>query len=72
MVQATDQYLAVRNARIVLCDDTGLRAATTAMWLRGMGHDVTILEEDVSQVLTSKNINYSDANMIIDAPLVFS
>ena len=69
LVQATDQYLAVRNARIVLCDDTGLRAATTAMWLRGMGHDVTILEEDVSQTITSK-VNYAFANIVVDAPLV--
>ena len=69
LVQATDQYLAVRNARIVLCDDTGLRAATTAMWLRGMGHDATILEEDVSQALTSK-VNYTVANTVVDAPLV--
>ena len=68
-MQATDQYLAVRNARIVLCDDTGLRASTTAMWLRGMGHDVAILEEDMSQVVTSKN-NFSDASPIIDAPWV--
>ena len=69
LVQATDQYLAVRNARIVLCDDTGLRAATTAMWLRGMGHDVSILGEDMSQALTSK-VNYTVANTVIDAPLV--
>ena len=69
LVQATDRYLAVRNARIVLCDDTGLRAATTAMWLRGMGHDVTILAEDVSQALTSK-VNYTVANTVVDAPLV--
>ena len=68
-MQATDQYLAVRNARIVLCDDTGLRAATTTMWLRGMGHDVSIFEEDVSQALTSK-VNYTVANTVIDAPLV--
>jgi len=48
LVQATDQYVAVRNARIVLSDDTGLRAATTALWLRGMGHDVVILGQDAS------------------------
>ena len=69
LVQATDQYLAVRNARIVLCDDSGLRAATTAMWLRGMGHDATILEGDVSQAMTSK-VNYAVANIIVDATLV--
>ena len=32
----------------MLCDDTGLRAATTAIWLRGMGHDVHILNEDAA------------------------
>ena len=69
LVQATDQYLAVRNARIVLCDDTGLRAATTAMWLRSMGHDVTILQEDVSQAITSKII-CTIANIVVDATLV--
>ncbi len=49
LVQATDQWVAVRNARIVLSDDTGLRAATTALWLRGMGHEVAILDGDAAQ-----------------------
>ncbi|MFX0545074.1 rhodanese-like domain-containing protein [Roseovarius sp. S1116L3] len=44
LVQATDEKLAVRGARIVLSCDTGLRAATTAIWLRGMGHDAYILQ----------------------------
>jgi rhodanese-related sulfurtransferase len=38
LVQATDKWIAVRNARIALLDDTGLRAALTALWLRAMGH----------------------------------
>lgn len=45
LVQATDEQLAVRGARIVLSCDTGLRAATTAIWLRGMGHDARILRD---------------------------
>ncbi|MFX0542703.1 rhodanese-like domain-containing protein [Roseovarius sp. S4756] len=44
LVQATDEKLAVRGARIVLSCDTGLRAATTAIWLRGMGHDAYVLQ----------------------------
>ena len=44
LVQATDEFVAVRGARIVLSCDTGLRAATTAIWLRGMGHDARVLE----------------------------
>ena len=46
LVQATDIWIGVRNARLVLCDDIGLRAATTALWLRGMGHDVAVLDAD--------------------------
>lgn len=46
LVQATDEYLATRNARIVLCDNVGLRAAGTAIWLAGMGHEVFILDAD--------------------------
>lgn len=49
LVQATDEKVAVRGARIVLSDDTGLRAATTALWLTGMGHQVWILERDASK-----------------------
>jgi rhodanese-related sulfurtransferase len=37
LVQATDQWVAVRRARIVLADDTGTRAAMTAGWLRQLG-----------------------------------
>jgi len=46
LVQATDQWVAVRGARIVLCDNRDLRAATTCFWLRRMGHDAYILDED--------------------------
>jgi len=49
LVQATDQWVAVRGARIVLCDDTGLRAAITAHWLRQMGHDASMLGYDVTR-----------------------
>ena len=48
LVQSTDQWVAVRGARIVLTDDTGLRAAVCAWWLRQMGHDAVVLDEDVS------------------------
>ncbi len=43
LVQATDKWIAVRNARIALFDDTGLRAALTALWLRAMGHRPVIV-----------------------------
>jgi len=37
LVQATDEYVVVRNARIVLVDDTEVRATMTASWLVQMG-----------------------------------
>ncbi|MCP5152092.1 MAG: sulfurtransferase [Chromatiales bacterium] len=43
LVQGTDQWVAVRGARIVLVDDAEVRAVTTAYWLGRMGHDVHVL-----------------------------
>jgi rhodanese-related sulfurtransferase/predicted metal-dependent enzyme (double-stranded beta helix superfamily) len=37
LVQATDSYAGVRNARIVLADADGVRATMTASWLLQMG-----------------------------------
>ena len=51
LVQATDQWIAVRNARIVLLDDTGVRARMAAAWLRQMGHrDVFVVEGGLEEV----------------------
>lgn len=48
LVQATDEYVAVRNARLVLADDEGVRAAMTASWLIQMGWEhVFVLERGV-------------------------
>ena len=45
LVQATDNWIGVRNARIVLVDDTGVRARMAGGWLRQMGHrDVFVVE----------------------------
>jgi len=45
LVQATDEYMAVRNARVVLADDDGVRATMTASWLIQMGWpDVRVLQ----------------------------
>jgi rhodanese-related sulfurtransferase len=47
LVQATDEYVATRNARLVLVDDNGVRATMTASWLRQMGwNDTVVLATD--------------------------
>ena len=44
LVQATDEYVAVRHARLVLIDPQRVRAIMTASWLVQMGwHDVYVL-----------------------------
>jgi len=45
LIQTTDQWIAVRGARIALLDDDGVRARMAAAWLRQMGfRDVFVVE----------------------------
>jgi len=46
LAQATDRWIGVRGACIVLLDDSLVRAAATARWLRAMGHDARVGEAD--------------------------
>ena len=50
LVQAVDQWVGIRRARLVLADDTGLRAAIAALWLRQLGFDTYILPEAAHSV----------------------
>jgi len=52
LVQATDQWVAVRNARIVLIDAEGVRAPVVASWLKQLGCDVSVLEDGVRSGLS--------------------
>jgi rhodanese-related sulfurtransferase len=45
LVQNTDSWIAIRNARIVLVDADGVRATMTAGWLSQMGHHGTVVLE---------------------------
>jgi rhodanese-related sulfurtransferase len=46
LVQASDEYVAVRNARVVLVDPERVRAVMTASWLEQMGwNDVHVLDD---------------------------
>ena len=65
LVQATDLYVGVRRARLVLIDDTGVRASMSASWLIQMGwQDVHVLygvpemfTESGTQQQQIKNLN---------------
>ena len=52
LVQATDEYIGVLGARVVLIDDNGVRATMTASWLIQMGwREVAVLEDGLSGTL---------------------
>jgi len=44
LVQETDSWLGVWGARVVMVDDTGVRARMTASWLRRMGWNAAVLD----------------------------
>ena len=56
LIQATDQFVGVRNARIVLYDSDGVRAITVASWLKQMGHDVAVLQEGIQSKVSLPSI----------------
>ena len=49
LLQATDQYVGVRGARLIVFDDDGIRAPVIVSWLRQMGHDAVVLEGGLSE-----------------------
>jgi rhodanese-related sulfurtransferase len=48
LVQASDEYVGVRNARVVLIDPERVRAVMTASWLNQMGWDDVYVLHDLS------------------------
>jgi rhodanese-related sulfurtransferase len=44
LIQATDQWIGVKGARIVLADAELVRAPIVAGWLRQLGHEACVLE----------------------------
>jgi len=66
LVQATDQWVAVRGARIVVTDDTEVRAVFTAHWLRQMGHDAHVLRDGIA---SGPTVAGPETEVTIDASL---
>lgn len=62
LVQETDNWIADWNARIVLVDDTGVRALMTASWLKQMGCDsVCVLKDGLKGVTLETGAPLSSA-----------
>jgi rhodanese-related sulfurtransferase len=51
LMQAFDQYVGIRGARLVLFDNDGVRAPTVASWLRQMGHEAWVLQDGLASGL---------------------
>jgi rhodanese-related sulfurtransferase len=63
LVQETDSWLGVWGARIVLVDDTGVRARMTASWLRRMGWDAAVLDRGLDGAALEPGIPAVNASM---------
>jgi rhodanese-related sulfurtransferase len=48
LIQATDQWIGLRHARILVFDSDGTRAPVVASWLRRLGHDAHVLDRGMS------------------------
>ncbi|MBC2384361.1 cystathionine beta-lyase [Pseudomonas sp. WS 5106] len=51
LIQSTDLYIGVRQARIVLVDSDGVRAPIVASWLRQLGHEAYVLNGGIASGL---------------------
>ena len=56
LIQATDLWVGVRNARIVLLDSECVRAAVVASWLKQLGCDAYVLTEGVRAALRPRQV----------------
>ena len=52
LIQATDQWAAVRQARLVLIDNDQVRAPIVATWLKQMGCEVYVLQDGIDAPLS--------------------
>ena len=57
LLQATDQWVGVKGARIVVVDGEMVRAPVVAYWLSQLGHDVYVLEQGID---AARSINFPE------------
>ena len=69
LIQATDSFVGVLNGKIVLIDDGELlRASLTASWLKQMGFDVYIFDDDINYLKNffdqKKNLQFQNQKLL--------
>jgi rhodanese-related sulfurtransferase len=73
LVQATDQYLGVRNSRLILLDHEQVRAPVVASWLYQLGFEVAILEQGIATAIRVSALPDPVASLpVASGPLVAS
>lgn len=68
LIQATDQWLAVRGARVLLVDHDGIRAPIVARWLRRMGWDAHTVRVPIGTVIADRAVR-GDFTSILPLPV---
>ncbi|MDJ0958925.1 MAG: rhodanese-like domain-containing protein, partial [Arenicellales bacterium] len=63
LIQATDQWVGVKGARITLVDNEMVRAPIVAYWLAQLGHEVYVLD---GGIYTARSINFPEAELYSD------
>ncbi len=63
LVQETDSWLGTWGARVVLVDDTGVRARMTASWLKRMGWDAAVLDRGLDGAALEAGMPAVDASL---------
>jgi rhodanese-related sulfurtransferase len=67
LVQATDQWIGTRGARVVLVDDEEVRAPMTAQWLRQLGHEAYALEGGIAAAAKLADLRAAISSVIPEA-----
>ncbi|HET9580172.1 MAG TPA: rhodanese-like domain-containing protein [Usitatibacter sp.] len=55
LIQATDQWIGVRQGRILVFDSEGVRAPVVASWLRQMGHEAFVLQAGIASTVRAES-----------------
>jgi rhodanese-related sulfurtransferase len=64
LIQATDQWIGVKGARVVLLDGELVRAPMVAGWLRQLGHEAYVLEEGAASAAAASILDMQGGTVV--------